>query len=104
MAGTLVAAFGDSSAQVIGGRALMGLAAAFVMPSTLSILTNVFPAHERAKAIGVWAGIAGGGAALGPIASGYLLGHFWWGSRLPRQHPRHRAGAHRRQDPAADLP
>ncbi len=58
----------------------MGLAAAFVMPSTLSILTNVFPAHERAKAIGVWAGIAGGGAALGPIASGFLLEHFWWGS------------------------
>jgi EmrB/QacA subfamily drug resistance transporter len=80
MAGTLVAAVGSSSAQVIGGRALMGLAAAFVMPSTLSILTNVFPAHERPKAIGVWAGIAGGGAALGPIASGYLLGHFWWGS------------------------
>ena len=58
----------------------MGLAAAFVMPSTLSILTNVFPAHERPKAIAVWAGIAGGGAAIGPIASGFLLEHFWWGS------------------------
>ena len=80
MAGTLFAAVGSTSSQVIAGRALMGLAAAFVMPSTLSILTNVFPAHERPKAIGVWAGIAGGGAALGPIASGYLLGHFWWGS------------------------
>jgi EmrB/QacA subfamily drug resistance transporter len=80
MAGTLFAAVGTSSGQVIAGRAFMGLAAAFVMPSTLSILTNVFPAHERPKAIGVWAGIAGGGAALGPVASGYLLEHFWWGS------------------------
>jgi EmrB/QacA subfamily drug resistance transporter len=78
--GTTMGAFGSSSATVIGARALMGLAAAFIMPSTLSILTNVFPAHERAKAIGIWAGISGGGAAVGPVASGFLLGHFWWGS------------------------
>lgn len=80
LAGTVLAAVADSSASVIAARAVMGLAAAFVMPSTLSILTNVFPAHERAKAIAVWAGISGGGAALGPIASGFLLEHFWWGS------------------------
>ena len=58
----------------------MGFGAAFVMPATLSIITNVFPAQERAKAIAVWAGIAAGGAALGPIASGFLLRHFSWGS------------------------
>jgi EmrB/QacA subfamily drug resistance transporter len=80
LVGAVVAATADSSGQVIAGRAVMGFAAAFVMPSTLSILTNVFPAHERPKAIGVWAGISGGGAALGPVASGWLLGHFWWGS------------------------
>ncbi len=80
LVGTLAATFGDSSTTVIASRAIMGLAAAFVMPSTLSILTNVFPAHERPKAIAVWAGISGGGAALGPIASGFLLEHFWWGS------------------------
>ena len=80
MVGTLLAAFADSSTTVIGARAVMGLAAAFVMPSTLSLLTNVFPPEERPKAIAVWAGISGGGAALGPIASGFLLEHFWWGS------------------------
>ncbi len=80
LAGAAYASVAESSAQVIGARAVMGIAAAFVMPSTLSILTNVFPAHERPKAIAIWAGISGGGAAIGPIASGWLLEHFWWGS------------------------
>jgi EmrB/QacA subfamily drug resistance transporter len=70
----------DSSSQVIAARAVMGLGAAFVMPSTLSILTNVFPERERGKAISLWAGVAAGGAALGPPTSGLLLEHFWWGS------------------------
>src|SRR5687768_9674768 len=69
--GTVAAALATSSSGVVAARALMGLAAAFVMPSTLSILTNVFPASERPKAIAVWAGIAGGGGAIGPIASGF---------------------------------
>jgi EmrB/QacA subfamily drug resistance transporter len=70
----------DTSGQLIFARAIMGVAAAFVMPSTLSILTNVFPAHERPRAIAIWAGISGGGAAIGPIASGWLIEHYWWGS------------------------
>ena len=78
--GTLLASTADSAAVVTGARAIMGLAAAFIMPSTLSILTNVFPAHERPKAIAVWAGISGAGAAVGPVASGFLLEHFYWGS------------------------
>ena len=80
LVGTVLAATGDSSESVIVARAVMGLGAAFVMPSTLSILTNVFPAAERPKAIAVWAGISGGGAAIGPVASGFLLEHFWWGA------------------------
>jgi EmrB/QacA subfamily drug resistance transporter len=80
LVGTVLAAAGTTSTSVIVARAVMGLAAAFVMPSTLSILANVFPAHERAKAIAVWAGISGGGAAIGPVASGFLLEHFYWGS------------------------
>jgi EmrB/QacA subfamily drug resistance transporter len=80
MSGSLFAALGDASWAVIAGRSVMGFGAAFVMPATLSIITNVFPPHERARAIAVWAGIAAAGAALGPIASGVLLKHFSWGS------------------------
>lgn len=50
------------------------------MPSTLSILTNVFPRAERGKAIGIWAGVAGLGIGLGPVTGGFLLENFWWGS------------------------
>ena len=80
IAACLGASQADSATMVIFFRAMMGVSAAFIMPSTLSILTNVFPPHERTKAIGTWAGIAGGGAAIGPISSGILLDHFWWGS------------------------
>ncbi|MBX3314569.1 MAG: MFS transporter [Actinobacteria bacterium] len=79
LVGAMVASVATNAGTVIAGRAIMGVAAAFVMPSTLSILTNVFPAHERPKAIATWAGISGGGAALGPIASGFILEHFHWG-------------------------
>jgi len=78
--GSLFAALGDGTTEIITGRAIMGIGAALVMPSTLSILTNVFPPHERARAIGMWAGVAGAGGAIGPITSGFLLEHFWWGS------------------------
>src|SRR3954447_5149366 len=80
MGGSLLAAIVATSWAVIAGRSVMGFGAAFVMPATLSIITNVFPSHERARAIAVWAGIAAAGAALGPIASGFLLRHFSWGS------------------------
>lgn len=66
--------------QLIGCRAAMGVGAAFIMPSTLSILVNVFPPHERTKAIAVWAGVTGAAGAIGPVASGFLLGHFWYGA------------------------
>ena len=80
LVGTAVAAGADSAGVVIGARALMGVAAALIMPSTLSILANVFPPHERGRAIAIWAGVAAGGAALGPSITGLLLEHLWWGS------------------------
>lgn len=77
---SLVSVFASSPAQLIATRSVMGLAAAFVMPATLSIVTNVFPPHERGRAIAIWAGFAGAGAAIGPVVSGLLLERFWWGS------------------------
>ena len=72
--------FADSAAGIITARAVMGIGGALVMPATLSILVNSFPSNERAKAIGIWSGIAGGGAALGLVLGGWLVEHFWWGS------------------------
>jgi EmrB/QacA subfamily drug resistance transporter len=66
--------------QLIASRAVMGIGAAFIMPSTLSILVNVFPPHERIKAIAIWASVTGAAGAIGPVASGWLLGHYWYGS------------------------
>jgi MFS family permease len=73
---SLLSTFAHSANQLIGTRALMGVGAAFVMPATLSILANVFPPGERARAIAIWAGFAGAGAAIGPVLSGFLLGHY----------------------------
>jgi len=78
--GSLLAALSTTADQLIATRAFMGIGGAFIMPATLSIITNVFPASERAKAIGVWAATAGVAVALGPLTGGFLLEHFYWGS------------------------
>jgi EmrB/QacA subfamily drug resistance transporter len=80
-AGSAASAFSGSPAHLIASRAFMGIGAAAIMPCTLSILTNVFiEAEGRARAIGIWSGTTGLGVAIGPVAGGWLLAHFWWGS------------------------
>ena len=78
--GSLASALVNTADQLIATRAFMGIGGALIMPATLSIITNVFPTNERGKAIGVWAGTAGLGVALGPLTGGFLLEHFYWGS------------------------
>lgn len=79
--GSVLSAFASSGHMLIATRSLMGIGGAFIMPSTLSIITNVFTdPTERGKAIGIWAGVSALGIGLGPITGGFLLEHFWWGS------------------------
>jgi EmrB/QacA subfamily drug resistance transporter len=78
--GTTLGALSSSMVQLIASRAVMGVGAAFIMPSTLSILVNVFNEEERIRAIAIWASLTGAAGIIGPVASGFLIGHFWYGS------------------------
>src|SRR6185503_1193671 len=77
--GSVLAAGAPGTTQLIASRALMGVGAAAIMPTTLSILTNIFPEDERPKAIAIWAAVAGMGIAIGPTTGGYLIENFDWG-------------------------
>lgn len=76
-----LAAFAPSAMVLIAARALLAVGAAAMMPATLSLIRLTFEDDgERALAIGIWAAVASGGAAFGPVIGGLLLGWFWWGS------------------------
>ncbi|PVZ56347.1 MFS transporter [Arthrobacter sp. H-02-3] len=76
-------AFAPSAEWLIAGRAGLGLFGAMLMPSTLSLIRNIFPQPNRRRlAVAIWAAGFSGGAALGPIAGGWLVEHFWWGAVL----------------------
>ncbi|PCG85254.1 MFS transporter [Streptomyces sp. WZ.A104] len=78
---SLAAAFAPSAVAMIAARALLGLAGATLMPSTLSLIRNMFrDDHQRKIAIAIWAAALSAGSALGPVLGGALLEFFWWGS------------------------
>ena len=75
------AAASHSTGTLIAARALMGVAAAFIFPASLAILTSIFTdPSERQKALGIWGATSGIAVAFGPITGGALLEHFWYGS------------------------
>ena len=80
-AGSAWAAFSGSVGMLIAARAGMGIGGALLIPSTLSIISDMYrEPRERQRAVSLWAGTIGFAIALGPITGGLLLAHFWWGS------------------------
>lgn len=78
---SLIAAFSPSASVLIGARGFLAVGAAMMMPATLAIVRVTFTEpREQAMAFGIWASVASGGAAFGPVVGGLLLEHFWWGS------------------------
>lgn len=78
---SVLAAFATSAVMLIGARALLGMAGATLMPSTLALITNMFAdPRQRALGFGIWATMFALGMAMGPVVGGVLLEHFWWGA------------------------
>jgi EmrB/QacA subfamily drug resistance transporter len=79
-AGSGWAAWAPSALVLVAARTVMAVGGALIMPQTLSILVEVFPARQRAQAIGLWSAVSGIAIVAGPIVGGWLIEHFWWGS------------------------
>ncbi len=77
---SLACAYSTSTGELIAARAVLGLAAAVILPLALAVLPVMFTPEERPRAIGIVGGATFLGYPLGPILGGYLLDHFWWGS------------------------
>jgi MFS transporter, DHA2 family, multidrug resistance protein len=77
---SLLAAFAWTDGVLVVARILGGLAAGMVYPTTLALIAALWSGPPRTKSIALWSALGGAIAALGPIASGFLLEHFWWGS------------------------
>lgn len=78
---SVLAAFSTSAQMLILARALLGVAGATLMPSTMSLIRNMFHnPRERTVAIGIWVSGFSVGSAIGPLVGGFLLEYFWWGS------------------------
>jgi len=78
---SVCAAYAASAELLIAARALLGIGGATLMPSTLALVRNMFQDEkQRSTAVAIWSGAMAGGIGLGPVLSGFLLDHFWWGS------------------------
>src|SRR5882757_5411869 len=78
---SVAAAFDPTAEYLVAGRAALGVFGAMLMPSTLSLIRNIFTdASSRRLAIAIWASCFTAGSALGPIVGGVLLQHFHWGA------------------------
>src|SRR5215475_16042097 len=78
---SVLAAFSTSAGMLIAARAVLGGAGATLMPSTMSLIRNMFKnANQRTTASGIWVSGFSVGSAIGPLVGGFLLEHFWWGS------------------------
>ena len=77
-ASSVAATFSTEAVHLIAARIAMGIGGALIMPSTLSVIANVFPPAERVKAITIWAGVSGLGVGLGPLVGGLLIENFDW--------------------------
>ncbi|MEV6364417.1 MFS transporter [Nocardia asteroides] len=78
---SVLGAFAPNPEVLIAARVLMGIGGATLLPSSLALISSLFPdVRERATAIGIWTAFFAGGSAVGPIIGGVLLHHFWWGS------------------------
>ncbi len=77
-AGSALGGLATNIETLIGARAIQGLGAAFVLPATLSIITNTFERDERTKAIAIWTAVGGMGIGLGPAIGGFLIDRYDW--------------------------
>jgi EmrB/QacA subfamily drug resistance transporter len=78
VAANTVAALSGGVTLLLGARVVAGVAAAMIMPVTLSVITSTFPAEQRGRAVGVWSGLAGAGGIVGVVVSSFLIDHFSW--------------------------
>ncbi|HZS60342.1 MAG TPA: MFS transporter [Gemmatimonadaceae bacterium] len=78
---SLLAAFSRSAEMLIVARGLLGVAGATLAPSTLSLISSMFPdGREKTFAVSVWVSSFSFGGAIGPVVGGVLISYFWWGA------------------------